>query len=291
MVVRVTSLSFVRRKPLESCGGMALIAVLWIVAALAVMISGVQTTVRSEIRIVGVGRQSLEAVALGDAAMYMALQDLTASKDRSPRRMIRDYTFSGRSMLVELWPLNGMIDLNKAPVDMLAALYASSGALSSQQASALAESTVQYRVQRDSMGREIGFESVQDLLSVPGVDYDLYARLSPLVTADLVGSGRVNPLAAPKEVLTVLAGGDSSRASVIFDKQVAAVGVGDVDTTALNSQWVAISATTRYRVQIRVPIPDGGSVLVVRHVDIRPDRYSGTPWRIFHAEHWMVANR
>ena len=54
--------------------GMALIAVLWIVAALSIMISGVQTSVRSEIRIVGAGRQTLEAVALGEAAMHMALR-------------------------------------------------------------------------------------------------------------------------------------------------------------------------------------------------------------------------
>ena len=107
--------------------GMALIAVLWIVAALSIMISGVQTSVRSEIRIVGAGRQALEAVALGEAAMHMALQDLAASKERSARRLARDYFYAGRGMQVELIPLNGLIDLNKAPRDLLAALYEQAG--------------------------------------------------------------------------------------------------------------------------------------------------------------------
>lgn len=268
--------------------GMALIAVLWIVAALSIMISGVQTSVRSEIRIVGAGRQALEAVALGEAAMHMALQDLAASKERSARRLARDYFYAGRGMQVELIPLNGLIDLNKAPRDLLAALYEQAGPMSSQQAGALAEDTVQYRAQRDTQGREVGFESVQDLLSVPGVDYNLYARLSALVTADLQGSGRVNPLAAPLEVLSVLASEDRSSAIAIFDRQTAAVGGADIDATGLNAQWVGFSATTRYRVQVRVPTQDGGGVMVVRHVDTRPDRFTGVPWRIFNAEHWMV---
>lgn len=269
--------------------GMALIAVLWIVAALSIMISGVQTSVRGEIRIVGAGRQALEAVALGEAAMYMALQELAVSKERSARRLVREYSYAGRSMQVELIPLNGLIDLNKAPQELLAALYALAGPMSSQQAAVLADETVQYRLQRDPQGREVGFESVQDLLSVPGVDYNLYARLSALVTADLQGSGRVNPLAAPIEVLAVLASGDNSRATAIFDRQTAAAGPADIDPTGLNGQWVGFSATTRYRVQVLVPTLDGGGVMVVRHVDIRPDRFTGMPWRIFNAEHWMVA--
>ena len=269
--------------------GMALIAVLWIVAALSIMISGVQTSVRSEIRIVGAGRQALEAVALGEAAMYMALQDLAASKERSARRVARDYSYAGRGMQVEVIPLNGLIDLNKAPQDLLAALYEQAGPMPSPQAAALADDTVQYRSQRDTQGREVGFESVQDLLSVPGVDYNLYARLSALVTADLQGNGSVNPLAAPLRVLSVLAGGSISRAAAIFDRQGAAAGPADIDTTGLNVQWVGFSATTRYRVQVHVPTLDGGTVLVVRHVDTRPDRFTGMPWRVFNAEHWMVA--
>ena len=275
--------------PPNHSGGMALIAVLWIVAALSIMISGVQTSVRGEIRIVSSGRQVLEAVALGEAGMYMALQDLSANKERLARRSARDYAYAGRSMSVEIIPLNGLIDLNEAPADLLAALFAHAGGVSSQQASVLANDTVQYRTQRDLQGRVVGFESVQDLLSVPGVDYNLYARLSPLLTADLQGSGRVNPLAAPVEVLAVLAGGDRARVAAVFDRQSTALSASDIDLTGLNGQWVGIAATTRYRVQVLVPTLDGSSVMVIRHVDTRPDRFTGIPWRIFNAEHWMVA--
>ena len=41
------------------------------------------------------------------------------------------------------------------------------------------------------------FESVDDLLLVPGMDYATYARIRPLVTADTYQHTNVNPLAAP----------------------------------------------------------------------------------------------
>ena len=87
-------------------------------------------------------------------------------------------------MQVELIPLNGLIDLNKAPRDLLAALMSRQGRCLLSKLP-LAEDTVQYHYWRDTQGVKVGFESVQDPLSVPGVDYNLYARLFALVTADL----------------------------------------------------------------------------------------------------------
>ena len=49
--------------------GIALIAVLWIVSALSVIVTGVVHSVRSEVRLVSVARQSTEAAALGEAGI------------------------------------------------------------------------------------------------------------------------------------------------------------------------------------------------------------------------------
>ena len=51
--------------------GIALIAVLWIVTALSVIVTGVVHSVRSEVRLVSVARQSTEAAALGEAAIML----------------------------------------------------------------------------------------------------------------------------------------------------------------------------------------------------------------------------
>ena len=271
--------------------GIALVAVLWIVAALAIVVGGVQLSVRSELRVVGASRQAVESVAIGEAAVMLALQDMVAGGERLTRQTVREYGYLGKMILVVITPLNGLIDINRAPESLLGSMYAVGGGLSPQVATNLASATVQTRTQRDIFGREQGFEAIQDLLQVPGVDYDLYARLSPLMTVGAQGSGKVNPLAAPEEVLVVLAGGNVSHAQAIRSRRDAGVGSSEIDTTVLNGEFISISATTRYRIHARVASSDGGSVAVVRFVDLRPDSVSGMPWQIFNAEHWMIAPR
>lgn len=271
--------------------GIALVAVLWIIAALAIVVGGVQLSVHSELRIVGTSRQTVESVALGEAAVMLALQDMVAGGERLTRQVVREYGYLGKVIPVEITPLNGLIDLNRASEGLLASMYAIGGGLSPQVAASLAGATVQMRAQRDILGRELGFEAIQDLLQVPGVDYDLYARLSPLMTVESQGGGKVNPLAAPEEVLVVLAGGNASYAQAIRTRRDAGAGISEIDTTVLNGEFISVSATTRYRIFARVASSDGGGVAVSRYVDLRPDNQSGMPWRIFNAEHWMIVPR
>lgn len=271
--------------------GIALVAVLWIIAALAIVVGGVQLSVRSELRIVGASRQTVESVALGEAAVMLALQDMVAGGERLTRQVIREYGYLGKTIPVEITPLNGLIDITRASETLLASMYAIGGGLPPQVAADLAGATVQMRTQRDALGRERGFEAIQDLLQVPGVGYDLYARLSPLMTVEAQGSGKVNPLAAPEEVLVVLAGGNVSHAQAIRSRRDTGSVPSEIDTTVLNGEFISVSATTRYRIHARVASSDGGGVAVVRFVDLRPDSVSGMPWRIFNAEHWMIAPR
>ncbi|MDD2713231.1 MAG: general secretion pathway protein GspK [Simplicispira sp.] len=267
--------------------GIALIAVLWIVAALSVIVTGVVHSVRSEVRLVSVARQSVQATALGEAAIVLVLQDMAARGSRPAHLTKVEVTYQGQPMAVEVMPLTGLIDINRAPVALLTSLYAVAGELDAKSAQTLAEATVQMRSERDARGREVGFEAEQDLLRVPGVGYDLYAKIFRLVTAQAQGSGRVNPQAAPEGVLRVLAGGNAARATALAaarDKNPA-----DLDSTALNGEFLDNASSSRYRLQAQVALPDAGLVFVERSADLRPDFRLGLPWRIFNAEHWMQA--
>ena len=265
--------------------GIALIAVLWIVAALSIIVTGVVHSVRSEVRLVSAARQTIEAVALGEAAIALVLQDMASRAERIVTLVTVNAVYQGHSMTIEIVPLNGLIDINKAPQSLLSSLYVFAGAMDAKAATALAEATVQTRSERDARGREQGFEAVQDLLRVPGMDYDLYARLSRLITAEAQGNGRVNPLAAPGEVLAVLAQGNTALASALATKR--ASGATDIDTTALNGEFIGNTSSLRYSLQAYVVLPSGARVVVSRGVDLRPDQRLGLPWRIFNAEHWM----
>lgn len=268
--------------------GIALIAVLWIVAALSVIVTGVVHAVRSEVRLISHNRQAVEGLALGEAAMALVLQDISVRTEPPTQLTQIDVAYLGHVMQVQVMPLSGLIDINSAAEPLLASLYSVAGEKDAAAATALAQATVQVRSERDTRGREKGFEAVQDLLRVPGVDFDLYARLSPLITAEVQGGGgRVNPQAASVEVLAVLAQGNLALAGELATKR--ASGDTNMDTTRLNVPFIGSTASSRYKLQARVPLADGIQVVLSHSVDVRPDSRSGLPWRIFHTEYWTQA--
>lgn len=263
--------------------GLALVAVLWTVAALTIVVSSISYAVRQELRAVSSTRDAVVGDAMGQAAVHLVLQDLASRIDKPQRLMSIETTYRDVVMPVRVQPLNGLIDLNNAPEGLLVLLFRHAGGLERPQAEALAAATLRFRSVKDSRGREVGFEAPEDLLQVPGVDYPLYARLASLVTADLRGSGRVNALAATAEVLGVLANGDVARATAIAaDRDNGRHGI---DTTALTSAYVeTIANTQRFRLEARVPLASGSWLLVARTVDFAAAS-NGVPWRILHTEH------
>ena len=264
--------------------GMVLIAVLWMVAALSILVTGMTRSVREEVRTLTLARQSVEGMALGDAAIQLVLQEMVSQPANPVTGLVQLQTvYHGVAMQVQVVPLNGLIDLNKAPEALLASLYAVAGGLPAEGASTLAQATVQAREQRDARGAQKRFEAPEDLLQIKGVDYPLYARLSGLVTADLNGAGKVNPLAAPLGVLTVLAAGNAELASRIAQERAA--GAVAFDTTALDAAFVQNTSVRRFRLQARVPLTDGAWLNVSRSVDLNARGRDGVPWHTFHTSH------
>lgn len=270
--------------PIPPQTGIALIAVLWLVAALTIAVTGISHSVRGEVQVVAAGRDSVQAQALGEAAIALTLQQLVV-RTPLPSYQRQPVSYQGHSIMVEAAVLNGWVDLNKAELPLLEQVYRVAGGLPPQAALSLASATVQARTRRDAQGRPLEFEAVQDLLHLPGVDYDLYARLAPLLTTDARGSGRVNVWAAPLQVLTVLADGNIARAQALHTRRLQSnqSNLG-MDTTAFAGAFIDQATNTRYRLQAQVPLADGAVAQITRDVDIRPDTRVGLLWRMFRAE-------
>jgi len=266
----------------QSAHGMALIAVLWVVAALTILVTGFSRLARDEVGLVSSLRQGVVAQAAGDAAIALALQELASRPTPVSRTVQADITYRGLLMTVSVMPLNGLIDVNSAAVPLLARLYEVAGGVSADAAQALAQATVEVRSKAGPTNQADRFEAVEDLLRVPGMDYDLYARLSPLLTVYVRAGGRVNPMAAPLGVLTVLTNGDAAGASRIM--QARESGAEGVDTTALDPSYTAVSSVRRYRVEAVVPLADGVQMRVARLVDLGRSSRDGLPWRTLHTE-------
>lgn len=262
--------------------GVVLVAVLWIVMALSIIVTGLSRSVRDEARMLSLARQGAQASALGDAAIQLVLQQMGAEPKQVDRMTTVQVQYMGQEIGVQVMPLNGLVDINSAQISLLVRLLTVAGGLAEDAAAPVAQAIVDYREQRSAQGVPRRFEAVEDLMRVPGVNYDLYARLSGLVTADIRGSGMVNLLAAPPAVLQVLAGGNAELVSQIDSRRQ--LGQPEIDMTGLDAAFVGSGTVRRYRLQARVSAADGGAYFVTRYVDINPRSRDGFPWTTFHMQ-------
>lgn len=178
-------MEFARRTPLHTQGGIALIAVLWVVAIMSLITVGLVQSVRSEIRTVGLDRQRVQAQAVGEAAIALAAQQITQLQDEQPDVGIHQIpiTFGAHHVTVTAQPLAGIVSVLSAPNVVLAPILQHAGGLSENEAMALADQIVLWRSSATAVGTMRGMDALEDLLQVPGMHYDLYARVAPFLTA------------------------------------------------------------------------------------------------------------
>jgi general secretion pathway protein K len=258
--------------------GVALVAVLWIVSALAVLVTGLVAAQRADLRQAGDARARLVAGATAQAAVHLVLQRLTGGGLKVERLMRAPVQYGEVELAVEVMPLTGLVDLNSAPEPLLLTLFVHAGGLDEPRARALAAEIVARRQPRaDAPGRPTRLDTAEELLAVPGVDYDLFAKLRPLVTTESGGTGRVNALAAPEAVLLVLARGRQDAARRVAQARDSAS--PGVDTSDLDAAFIDASLSSRYRFTVGVPMADGSHVVVVRDVDARRAEGSPAPWQ------------
>ena len=94
--------------------GMALVAVMWMVAALSLLVSSLIYATRTEIRSVQQLRDATDAAALGDAAIQLAASELDRDRAGANAWHRRAYRFAGREVRVTVVPSAGLVNLNKA---------------------------------------------------------------------------------------------------------------------------------------------------------------------------------
>lgn len=269
--------------------GVALIAVLWIVAALAIVVAGISHSVRGELRLVSISRETVQAKARAEAALVLVLQQMSVSDKRPNRVLTANVAYEGQTVVVEIMPMNGLIDINSAPATLLARLFQNGANMAPQAADELANSVIAARAKPDKQGRAVRFDAIQDLLRVPGMDYELYARILPLLTAEAGGSGKVNPLAAPESVLQVILGGGAAASVANFVARRQANEVA-LDITMFDGSFVDTASTQRFQLQARVPLANGSLSLMTCAVDLSASSRDGMPWHLLYCGNQFATN-
>jgi general secretion pathway protein K len=265
-----------------------LIAVLWLVAAMSLIITGIVQAVRSEVRVVSLHRQSALASPMADAAVLLAMQNMHANKLELPKGITKiPVEFEGQTFDVWVRPANGLVDINQAPLELIASVYQFAGDLDADLAQKMAHSTVEFRQTKSPKGVAIGFDAPEDLLSVPAMTYSLYAKIKNLVTADLRGSsGRINPMASPLGVMQVLTGGDVARAQALL-AQRDADGVL-MDTSFFNPSQIEIASSPNLQFQVQVHLSDANLLQKTINIYWGTDPRSGLPWRVLSSQQALL---
>lgn len=198
--------------------GIALIAVLWVVAIMSLITVGLVRSVRSEVKIASMDRQRVEAQALGEAAIALAAQQLPVLQREDPNTVIStiETQFLGQAIAVRVQNLNGFINPSLAPPELLAKMFENAGGLPAGQAQEMAMRVIQWRTEPDETGTNRGIEVPEDLLQIPGFSYDLYARVADFLTTSVRGNA-IDVSSSPPEVLAML-GLEASNAGVAANR-------------------------------------------------------------------------
>ena len=258
--------------------GIALIAVLWVVAALGLMVVGMIHVVKGEIRMASQLQRATVDSGIADGAIRLALQQ-TLQANKKEFKFVQSSTLDlfGRSVQVDLIPLNGLVNLNAASVGLLTDVFKFAAGLPPEQANAIAQAIEQERKKPNSKGEPAKLHGVEDLLRIPGIDYDIYAQVQTVFTVDLEDNARVNPLAAPLAVLHVLAQGKEGLAQQVFQNRLER---GETtDTTQLSGEYTQISATPLIMARASVSSGDNTAIVRVWRLSLSGDSY-GLPWRV-----------
>lgn len=257
--------------------GMALVAVLWLVAAMSILVMGATATVKQHIQVTGQVRDQVSAQALAEAATALALQELLVEPQREPSAVTRDLSLWDQPVSVTLTPLSGWINLNAVNDEVMARVFIHAANLPAGPASALAAAVIEWRDQRitddpdglrNSGRATFGFESVDDLMLVPGMSYDVLALVKPLLVTDLPDSTGINMAAAPPPVLAVMTDGNASEVNQILrNREQGSTGQGS-------------SGSDYYRVQASVPLSAGKMLLLTQDVVLGRRLAKMAPWRV-----------
>lgn len=239
--------------------GMALVLVLWIVAAMAIFANSLGGVVRREAAIAGVARQTTEARAIGEAAIYQLLQRMALKPMDVREFTVVPVPVAGRIIEVAITPWSGLVNINDAPPALLSRLLSRAAGMDGGAADALAQAIVQARlVSGGARPLRPAWDAPEDLLQVPGMTYGILASIRDFIVPDSDGRGGVNPAASPESMRPWLEEGGVTLQQGI--------------------------ASSRFSFIAKVPFDGAGDALVVRQVDLAGGGGPGSlPWVILSA--------
>jgi general secretion pathway protein K len=207
--------------------GLALLAVLWIIASATLLVASFNVNVRSGLSFIRSEVKLSQSENLLDAGLEIAvtrLIDEEASRQWHPDGQWRTIAFAGSSLRIRIQDPNGLVDLNKADEKLLLEFFKRFGA-NANQAKLITDRIIIARGQKPGADADKSgdadraakpalsspFMDVGQLRQIEGMSIDLFRRVAPFMTV-FSFDGSINPLTAPAEVFAVSGAGRDERA-------------------------------------------------------------------------------
>ncbi len=281
--------------------GFILVAVLWILLALATLASIYAVYVVRTADAVGSSDRQVRAQALFTAALELTAYQLSAiAKENRPATGQFDFRLGRARVLAAFQSETGRIDLNAAPKPLLTSLFTALGARPAD-AERYADHVIAWRSPPPQTGgddaeaaayrtagiayapRGAPFQDVAELWLVLGLPPALVERALPYLTV-FNGSAQVNVLAAPPLVLAALPGVTPEQVNAVLAARRTAAPDPQAVLAALGPAREGASITTgaAVRVSVGVRFEDGSRAnadVVILLGDDDAEPYRILSWR------------
>jgi len=279
--------------------GFVIVAVLWLVAALAALAVIFSAYLSSSARAIALNDSALETEALVSAGVELTAYQLRlAREDARPSQGSFRARLNGSELAVTFVSEAARVDLNAAPKELLANLLTVLGA-AQDDARQFADRIVGWRTKatpervgnedalylaagRSYTPRQAPFAHVNELGLVLGLPPALVERALPFVTV-FSGAPGVDPLSAPPEVIAALTGMTplslkqflSDRAALPSDPAAIAAALGEAKALG------TVRKSQAYRLLIRVHLQNGRNTAseVVISLRSEEDPYRVLSWQ------------
>lgn len=243
--------------------GMALVLVMWLVAAMSLLVASVVLISRMDLKQQQLDQEGIRASALADKAMRLAMRQylLDVEQGEASRRVAQLYHLQGEyaEPQVEIYPASGLIHLGSLnPELLLSVLQFGLGVDESRVAelrALLDGGFAGVNTDRTSLGVPDKFRVLEDLLLLPGVSINEYERMKDYFYVGQMGSPGVNPAAAPRELLSVLAEGDDAVVDEYIEIRDAAMESGEggvLPHARFAAGLLSRSESSVYRVDVKL---------------------------------------
>lgn len=254
--------------------GMALVLVIWMIAGLTLLVAGITSMTRIDVRLSRLHLERAQQHALMQGFINLHMRDLSLAREAGEidfsSTFSSTFTFEDYQAELTSLPISGLINLNRASEELLLALFQYGLSLSSEDATAYLHRFLDWRSGDQTTQRLLGATEddyieaglthlprgkplavQEDLLQILGISFDDYEALKDLTSVMPSSSFGVNPWVAPEEVLLILAEGNTENVERFLAVRDAETPQEPVDTHSFfRSEFISSSGTRNFRVDI-----------------------------------------